>query len=140
MAIANVNFTAPSSLTIPLILAAKNGHGDIVKKLLDAKADPRAHDRFEKAALFYASRIGDVDTVKILLKNEPRLNDGSLHEAARNLHRDCVAALIKAKFDPNFRSAREEYCGRNPLQELVVSYLEALVIKLLADSAPAVPV
>ncbi|KAI1117432.1 hypothetical protein F5Y14DRAFT_447893 [Nemania sp. NC0429] len=140
---ANVNFIAPSSHATPLILAAKNGRGDIVKKLLEAGADPRAHDRFERAALFYASRIGDIDSVKILLKNEPRLNDGSLHEAARNLHRDCVACLIKAKFDPNFRSAREDYGGRNPLQELVsrcdglqkVPDIEATILALFQGGA-----
>ncbi|KAI3338176.1 hypothetical protein F4824DRAFT_509406 [Ustulina deusta] len=115
---ANSNFTAPSSQTTPLILAAKNRRGDIVKKLLEAKADSRSHDRFDKAALFYASQVGDSDAVKALLKTEFRLNDGSLHEAARNLHRDCVAALIKAKYDPNFRSSREEYGGRNALQEM----------------------
>ncbi|KAI1210123.1 uncharacterized protein F4807DRAFT_423888 [Annulohypoxylon truncatum] len=116
---ANVNFTASSSQTTPLILAAKNSRGDIVKKLLEAKADSRSHDRFDKAALFYASQVGNIDAVKALLKTEFRLNDGSLHEAARNLHRDCVAALIKAKYDPNFRSSRVEYNGRNALQEMV---------------------
>ncbi|RYC65194.1 hypothetical protein CHU98_g1023 [Xylaria longipes] len=98
--------------------AAKNSRGDIVKKLLEAKADSRSHDRFDKAALFYASQVGDSDAVKALLKTDFRMNDGSLHEAARNLRRDCVAALIKAKYDPNFRSSREEYDGRNALQEM----------------------
>ncbi|KAJ2998946.1 hypothetical protein NUW58_g158 [Xylaria curta] len=115
---ANVNFTAASSQTTPLILAARNSRGDIVKKLLEAKADTRSHDHFDKAALFYASRAGDTNTVKALLKREFRMNDGSLHEAARNLHKDCVTALIKAKYDPNFRSSREEYDGRTPLHEI----------------------
>ncbi|KAK5626447.1 hypothetical protein RRF57_002162 [Xylaria bambusicola] len=115
---ANVNFTSPSSQTTPLILAAKNGRGDVVKTLLEAKADSRSHDRFDKAALFYASQVGDITAVKALLKTEFRMNDGSLHEAARNLHRDCVAALIGAKYDPNFRSSREEHNGRNALQEM----------------------
>ncbi len=98
-----------------------------MKKLLEAKADSRSHDRFDKAALFYASQVGDSDAVKALLKTEFRLNDGSLHEAARNLHRDCVAALIKAKYDPNFRSSREEYGGRNALQEMAVSNIKSLL-------------
>ncbi|KAI1283276.1 hypothetical protein F5Y07DRAFT_349202 [Xylaria sp. FL0933] len=115
---ANVNFTSQFSQTTPLILAAKNRRGDIVKKLLEAKANSRSHDRFDKAALFYASQVGDITAVKALLKTEFRMNDGSLHEAARNLHRDCVAALIGAKYDPNFRSSREEHNGRNALQEM----------------------
>ncbi|KAI0973720.1 hypothetical protein F4678DRAFT_459209 [Xylaria arbuscula] len=115
---ANVNFTAQFSQTTPLILAAKNRRGDIVKKLLEAKANSRSHDRFDKAALFYASQMGDINAVKALLKTDFRMNDGSLHEAARNLHRDCVAALINAKYDPNFRSSRQEHNGRNALQEM----------------------
>ncbi|KAI1358631.1 hypothetical protein F5Y08DRAFT_110240 [Xylaria arbuscula] len=115
---ANVNFRAPFSQTTPLILAAKNRRGDIVKKLLEVKANSRNHDRFDKAALFYASQAGDINAVKVLLKAEFLLNDGSLHEAARNLHRDCVAALVSAKFDPNCRSSRQEHNGRNALQEL----------------------
>ncbi|KAI8946237.1 hypothetical protein F4801DRAFT_583598 [Xylaria longipes] len=124
---ANINFTAPYSQTTPLILAAKNSRGDIVKKLLEAKADSRSHDRFDKAALFYASQVGDSDAVKALLKTDFRMNDGSLHEAARNLRRDCVAALIKAKYDPNFRSSREEYDGRNALQEMADSNIKSLL-------------
>ncbi|KAI0420323.1 hypothetical protein F5X98DRAFT_383402 [Xylaria grammica] len=115
---ANVNFTSPVTQTTPLILAAKNRRGDIVKKLLEAKANSRSHDRFDKAALFYASQVGDINAVNALLKTDFRMNDGSLHEAARNLHGDCVAALINAKYDPNFRSSRAEHNGRNALQEL----------------------
>ncbi|KAI1735934.1 hypothetical protein F4680DRAFT_433574 [Xylaria scruposa] len=140
---ANINFTAPYSQTTPLILAAKNSRGDIVKKLVDAKADSRGHDRFDKAALFYASQMGDVNAVKALLKIEFRRNDGSLHEAARNLHRDCVAALIKAEFEPNFRSSREEYNGRNALQEMTfrcdgskkVPDMEATILSLKKGGA-----
>lgn len=102
-----------------------------MKKLLDAKADSRSYDCFDEAALFYASQVGDIDAVKALLKVEFRLNDGSLHEAARNLRRDCVTALIKAKYDPNVRSSREEYDGRSALQEMAVSNNKSLLWKFI---------
>lgn len=56
--------------------------------------------------------------MKYLLKSKYKVNDGSLHEAARNLHSDVVAALLKGSHDPNFPSSRPEHSGRTPLQEL----------------------
>lgn len=114
----NVGFTAPFSKTTPLILAAKYGRGDVVKKLIKAGADPSARDRDDRAAIFHASSTGDLESVKTLLKSKYRPNDGSLHEAARNLHSEVVAALIKGEYDVNFPSSRLEHEGRTPLQEL----------------------
>ncbi|KAF7530889.1 hypothetical protein G7054_g9424 [Neopestalotiopsis clavispora] len=115
---ANVCFTAPFSKTTPLILAAKHGRGDVVKNLIKAGADPSSRDRDERAAIFHASTIGDLESVKTLLKSKYRPNDGSLHEAARNLHSEVVMALIKGEYDVNFPSSRLEHEGRTPLQEL----------------------
>lgn len=118
---ADVNFTAPLSKVTPLILASKYRRGDIVKKLIKANADTYVRDCRERSPLFFASREGDLDTVKALLKARYRPNDGSLHEAARNLHSDVVAALIKgAQHDANFPSSRPEHNGRTPLQEMAL--------------------
>ncbi|RYP66702.1 hypothetical protein DL770_008757 [Monosporascus sp. CRB-9-2] len=113
---ANVNFTSPLSHTTPLMLASKSRRSDIVKMLLKAHADGYVRDHHDRSALFYASRGGDLDSVNALLKAKSKVNDGSLHEAARNLHADVVAALIKAKHDANFPSTEHE--GRTPIQEL----------------------
>ncbi|KAI0383583.1 hypothetical protein F5Y04DRAFT_250543 [Hypomontagnella monticulosa] len=115
---ANVRSTAAFSRTTPLILAARNSRADIVKALIKANADTYVRDCYGRSALFYASRGGDLTTVHELLKAKFKPNDGSLHEAARNLYSDIVAALIKAGHDPNFRSSLLEHEGRTPLQEL----------------------
>ncbi|KAF7541975.1 hypothetical protein G7Z17_g11844 [Cylindrodendrum hubeiense] len=115
---ANVKFVAPVSKATPLILAAKYGRMDIVKKLIAEKAEPRIRDRFDKAPLFYASQAGDLASVKELIKANSRINDGSLHEAARNLHSKVVGALIKGNHDPSFHSSKQEHDGRSALQEL----------------------
>lgn len=101
----------------PLILAAKHGRSAIVKRLIEANADTYARDIHDRSALFYASREGDLDAVNALLKRQFKQNDGSLHEAARNLHSQVVAALIKSKFEANYPSTCEHE-GRTPLQEL----------------------
>ncbi|KAI0147046.1 hypothetical protein GGR57DRAFT_506024 [Xylariaceae sp. FL1272] len=38
----------------------------------NAQANSRSHDRFDKAALFYASQVGDINAVKALLKTDFR--------------------------------------------------------------------
>jgi hypothetical protein len=87
--------------------------------LIKAGADTRPRDCFDNSALFYASRKGSLDTVKVLLKVPFKPNDGSLHEAARNLHSEVVDALIKTgKHDANYNSSKPDHEGRTPLQEL----------------------
>src|SRR5262249_39696800 len=45
-----------------------------------------------------------------------QIDDGSLHEAARELHVDAVKLLLKAGHNPDFPSFKHE--GRSPLGEL----------------------
>jgi len=101
-----------------LIISAKYSRSDLVAKLLDCKAKASAKDQFERSALFYASRNGDLDSVKALLKAKSPLNDGSLQEAAKMLHGDVVKALIKGKHHPDFPSSKEQHEGRTALQEM----------------------
>lgn len=51
-----------------------------------------------------------------LLKKKPPLNDGSLHEAARELHSEAVKILVAAGHDVNFPSLK--HGGRTALCEL----------------------
>ncbi|KAK6337894.1 hypothetical protein TWF696_001372 [Orbilia brochopaga] len=115
---AEVNFTAKISRVTPLILAAKKSRVDVVSKLLQSKAKVTARDRFDRSALFYASRNGDLESVNLFLKAKAPTNDGSLHEAAKNLHAEVCAALIKGKHSPNFPSSKEQHQGRTALQEM----------------------
>ncbi|RYP60579.1 hypothetical protein DL771_010470 [Monosporascus sp. 5C6A] len=96
--------------------ASKSRRSDVVTMLLKAHADGYVRDYHDRSALFYASREGDLASVNALLKAKFKVNDGSLHEAARNLHADVVTALIKAKHDANFPSTEHE--GRTPIQEM----------------------
>lgn len=51
----------------PLMLAADLGYQEIVKFLLDNKADMNALDSLNSPALFYAARKGHLEIVKLLL-------------------------------------------------------------------------
>ncbi|KAH0595026.1 hypothetical protein MHUMG1_07325 [Metarhizium humberi] len=115
---ANVNCIASSSHATPLILAARHGRSDVIRKLLDAGANPNSRDQSNRSALFYASQSGDSETARQLVKANARANDGSLHEAARNLRSKVVEILIQGKHEPNFPSNRPEHEGRTALQEL----------------------
>lgn len=116
--VANVNFTGAISKATPLILAAKYSRSNIVSRLIKAKANTSARDRFDRSSLFYASQSGDIASVKALLKAKAPANDGSLQEAAKNLHSEVVAALIKGKHSPDFPSSKEQHQGRSALQEM----------------------
>lgn len=116
----DVNYTSPMSDATPLILAAKYGRGDVVAKLVAKNAKVSARDKFGRSALFYASRIGNVDAIKALAKAKARINDGSLQEAARMLHSEAVQLLVKAGHSPNYPSSDWYHDGRDSLQELAL--------------------
>lgn len=116
----DINFTSKVSAATPLILAAKYDRGDIVSKLIDKKASISARDCFDRSSLFYASRIGNVEAVKALVKAKSRVNDGSLQEAARNLHFETVLLLLKAGHHTNYPSSHSCHDGRDALQELAL--------------------
>ena len=116
----DVNYTSPISGATPLILAAKYGRGDVVAKLVLSNARVSARDNFGRSALFYASRIGNVDAIKALAKAKARVNDGSLQEAARMLHSEAVQLLVKAGHSPNYPSSDLYHDGRDSLQELAL--------------------
>ncbi|KAK0659163.1 hypothetical protein QBC41DRAFT_48303 [Cercophora samala] len=115
--VVDVNFVTPVSKATALILAANFGHVEVVNHLIKAGANSRIRDSLNGSALFYASRNGHVDIVKPLLKAPYKPNDGSLHEAARNLYSKVCSILISTKnFDVNFPSL--DHQGRTPLHEM----------------------
>jgi hypothetical protein len=111
-----VNYKSPTSGMTPLMVAVKQGRNDVVGKLLAANAETAERNHHGQTALFLASRYGDLASVQALISARSRTNDGSLHEAAKNLHCEVVEALIKAKHDTNYPSGLHE--GRTALQEL----------------------
>ncbi|KAH7231064.1 hypothetical protein BKA59DRAFT_518351 [Fusarium tricinctum] len=115
---ANVDYVAPKSKLTALMLAAKAQRHDVVGLLLKANANPLHRDYHEETALLFASRAGDLVSVKSLIKAKSNTDDGSLHEASRNLHHDVVAALLKGKHNANYPSHTKRHNGRTAIQEL----------------------
>ncbi|KAK3630488.1 hypothetical protein LTR56_017407 [Elasticomyces elasticus] len=115
---ANVNAMTTHSATTPLLLATRYQRPDLVTALLKGKPDTSIKDKWLRSPLFYAARHGDKESVRALLKTKPRVNDGSVHEAARSLHYDVLSQLLKAGHDPNFTSTKHD--GLTPLGELAM--------------------
>ncbi|KAF4950037.1 hypothetical protein FGADI_8483 [Fusarium gaditjirri] len=115
---ANIDYVAPKSRLTALMLAAKAHRHDLVGLLLKANANPLHRDYHEETALLFASRAGDLASVNSLIKAKSSIDDGSLHEASRNLHHDVVAALLKGKHKANYPSHAKRHNGRTAIQEL----------------------
>ncbi|KAJ7585110.1 Pfs, NACHT and ankyrin domain protein [Mycena floridula] len=98
----------------PLSYAARQGHIDIVKLLLEKNADPAAADQYKCTPLSHAARRGHIDIVKLLLEKnaDPAAADQykrtPLSYAARWGHIDIVKLLLEKNADP---AAADEYQG-----------------------------
>ena len=64
---ANLRATTRLGANTPLVLAARNGHADVVKVLLTAGADARSATSTGTTPLMLAAASGNVDAVKALL-------------------------------------------------------------------------
>ncbi|KAL8645639.1 MAG: hypothetical protein Q9226_007208, partial [Calogaya cf. arnoldii] len=84
----------------PLIWAARNGHGSVLRLLLDKGANISAENHEGLTGLYWAANNGHPGTVQLLLKNKanckPRDKVGwtSLHRAAFNGHTGVVRTLL----------------------------------------------
>jgi hypothetical protein len=113
---ADIHFTPAQSQTSALMLAAGKGRASVVSTLLDRGASVIQKDARDRTSLCYSARCGNLSTMGSILKKNPPRNDGSLHEAARELHADAVKLLVDASHDIDFPSAK--HGGRSPLCEL----------------------
>ncbi|KAF2728574.1 hypothetical protein EJ04DRAFT_477137 [Polyplosphaeria fusca] len=102
----------------PIHIAARESRVDIVEELLNSGADPSVRDKWNRSALFSASSGSITSTVEILSAHALK-DDGSLHEAARNLQLDHAKVLLKHGHHPNFPSRL--HGGRNALGELCLN-------------------
>lgn len=89
-----------------------------MRVLVAAGAKVSAKDALGQSVLFYASRSGDAELVKLLLERKPVVNDGSLHEASRSFHVQVVKLLVGAGHDSNYRSIK--HGGRTALGEIAL--------------------
>ena len=92
-----------------------------MRELANQKVNVSGRDYQKHSALFYASRNGDMDMVQILSEAGALSDDGSLHEAAREVHPQVVSLLLSVGHDISFPSLLhldERGSGRTPLEEL----------------------
>ena len=120
----------------PLLIASMTGRVDIVKLLVDAKADVNAAAKTNGfTPLFVASQTGRVDIVKLLVDAKADVNaadkDGvtPLYNASTGGHVNIVKLLVDAKADVN----AAEKDGVTPL--LIASRRGHVnIVKLLLDA------
>lgn len=98
------------------MLAARDGRVEVVRRLLEAGADASAKDYLQRSVLSYAARSREPAVVSTVLKFNPAMNDGTLHEVATRFDADIITLLVAAGHDPNYRSA--QYGGRTVLGEV----------------------
>ncbi|KAI1410258.1 ankyrin [Hypoxylon sp. FL1857] len=116
---AKVNYETPISRITPLMLAIQSRRQDIVKSLLLADADVDVTDATGRSPLSMASAIGGDLAITImsnLLAAGASKNDGSLHNAARELNLPAMQVLVEYRHDPDFPSPL--HGGRSALGEL----------------------
>ncbi|KAK4118784.1 hypothetical protein N657DRAFT_583008 [Parathielavia appendiculata] len=144
---ADVSYASPKSRTTPLLMAVKSGRVDVARMLIEAGARVSAKDVSGHSALFYASRDGNSELVKLLLESKPVVNDGSLHEACRGFHVQAMKLLLQAGHDCNYRSIK--HGGRTALGEIalraapptdIAAAEEALDLLVSVDASPLLKV
>lgn len=116
---AKVNTETNLSRTTPLMLAIQNRRPDLVKLLLLEGAEVDVQDHLGRTPLSMATHIGgeiSAQVMSLLLAAEPARDDGSLHNAARDLNLPVVKALVQSGHDPDFPSPLHQ--GRSALAEL----------------------
>jgi hypothetical protein len=112
---ANVNFVSKSHIT-PVMLSIVNQRPEILEKLISKGAKVTIPDSNGVTPLALASQLGNSIVMGHLLRADAAIDDGSLHDAARELRCDAMRVLIKYHHDVDFPSDRHE--GRSALAEL----------------------
>ncbi len=101
------------------MLAVQNRRPDLVKALLLEGADVDVTDYMGRSPLSMATNIGGsiaIEMMGSLLAAEPSRDDGSLHNAARELNLPAVKVLVDSGHDPDFPSPC--HGGRSALGEV----------------------
>ncbi|KAL2135711.1 hypothetical protein VTI74DRAFT_7228 [Chaetomium olivicolor] len=123
---AKVNFETRLSKTTPLMLAIQNRRPDLVKALILAGAEVDVIDATGNTPMTMATHIGgDLGTsmMSSILAADPSINDGSLHNAARDLNLQAMQVLVEYGHDVDFPSTLHD--GRTALGELCLNAAHA---------------
>ena len=102
-----------------LIVALLTGRSALIDALLRNGADASATNEKGFSPVLVASQLGNVVAARRLIEAGARINDGSLHQAARSLHLQVVKLLLQDGANPNYRSSVHD--GRTPLSELYLN-------------------
>ncbi|KAF4974695.1 hypothetical protein FZEAL_8432 [Fusarium zealandicum] len=139
---ANVNFETAISRTTPVMLAIQTRRPDVVKELLMEGAHVDVTDAMGRTPLSMATDIGgDLSTRMMgnLLAVDQSQNDGSLHNAARELNLAAVSVLVEHGHHPDFpsplhdgRSALSEVCFRGSDSGTLTADREKLMQRVMA--------
>jgi len=116
-----VSFLAPAGAHLTALgIAARTGHLNILKLLLDGRANPQRTTRelLTLSPLAAAASAGHADILRVLLQTRVDLGSGingltTLSIAALNGHAECVDALMTHGADPN---SGDFAAGLTPLQ------------------------
>ncbi|KAI1755249.1 hypothetical protein F4782DRAFT_441687 [Xylaria castorea] len=114
-----VNFETAVSHVTPLMLAIQTRRQDVVKLLLLAGAEVDVTDALGNSPLSMAAGIGGdlaIAVMSNLLAAGASKNDGSLHNAARELNIQAMQVLVEYGHDPDFPSPL--HGGRSALAEI----------------------
>ncbi|KAI0106158.1 hypothetical protein GGR51DRAFT_548796 [Nemania sp. FL0031] len=126
-----VNFETATSHVTPLMVAIRTCRQDVARLLLLAGADVDVADALGNSPLSMASAIGgdlSIALMSNLLAAGASKNDGSLHNAARELNMQAMRVLIEYKHDPDFPSPL--HGGRSALAELCLHATDSIQMTL----------
>ncbi|KAI5919804.1 ankyrin repeat-containing protein [Camillea tinctor] len=133
---ARVNFETRVSRVTPLMLAIQSRRQDIVKSLLLAGAEVDVTDALGKSPLSMASALGGdlaIGMMSNLLAAGASRNDGSLHNAARELNLQAMQVLVEYGHEPDFPSPL--HGGRSALGELCLHAADSGEITAIKEKA-----
>ncbi|KAJ4864350.1 ankyrin repeats (3 copies) domain-containing protein [Trichoderma breve] len=128
---------------IPLLSAARRGHEETVKFLLECGADPNAHDADGTTPLAQAAEKGHAEIVRLLLESGAKLERGkgggrrhkdALFLASRRPH-DAVVKLLLDKGAELESKLKNGWFTRRPLHYAAHIGYEAMVHQFLKNGA-----
>ncbi|KAI1306893.1 hypothetical protein F5Y03DRAFT_384001 [Xylaria venustula] len=135
---AKVNFETATSHVTPLMVAIRTRRQDVSKSLLLAGAEVDVTDALGNSPLSMASAIGGELSVAMMSNllaagAGASKNDGSLHNAARELNIQAMQVLVEYRHDPDFPSPL--HGGRSALAELCLHATDSIQMTIKQEKA-----